>query len=61
MKNKIPFYIIWGKYYNPVLDNYTEKMLGCYQNRCNAYRMVDTLKRAELSCEYHVSTEYFRD
>ena len=61
MKNKIPFYILWGKYYNPVLDTYTEKMLGCYKDKNNAYKMADTLRKIKPVCEYFVFTEYFCD
>lgn len=61
MNKKNPFYILWGNYYNPVLDNYREKMLGCYQDENNALRMADILRKSKPSCEYFVSTEYFCD
>lgn len=60
MRDGLPFYILWGKYYNPVLDTYTEKMLGCYKSENNANRMADTLRKIK-SGEYFISTEYFRD
>lgn len=61
MKNEISFYILWGEYYNPVLDIYTEKMLGCYKEASNANRMADTLRKMKPAWKYFVSTEFFCD
>ena len=61
MKNKSSFYILWGKYYNPVLDTYTEKMLGCYKKENNANKMANTLQKMRPECEYFVSTAFFYD
>lgn len=61
MYNELPFYILWGKYYNPVLDTYTEKMLGCYKEENNANKMANTLRKMKPVCEYFVSTEFFCD
>ena len=59
---KKPFYVIWGDYYNPVTDTYVEKMLGCYQNKDNADRMVDNLRSVfNDGVFYVVREEYFCD
>lgn len=43
----ITLYILWGKYYNPTLDAYTEKPLGYYLTAEHAERMCDTLNRTK--------------
>jgi len=59
---KKPFYILWGRHYNPVTDSYVEKMLGCYQNSNNAERMANKLRSmTNNKIFYMVKKEYFCD
>lgn len=58
MKNEIPVYILWGEYYNPILDTYVEKVLGCYEEENDANRMADTLRKRRPACKYFVSTKF---
>ncbi len=59
---KKPFYVGWGDYYNIVTDSYVEKMLGCYQNKIRAEKMVDALRNSYSSGVFYcVREEYFCD
>ena len=43
----VTLYILWGQYYNPVLDVYTEKPLGYYLTAKHAERMCQVLNRTK--------------
>ena len=45
MMKAITIYILWGRYYNPVLDTCTEKPLGYYLTAEHAERICDALNR----------------
>ena len=47
MMKSVTLYILWGKYYNPVLDVYTEKPLGYYLTAKHAERMCEVLNRTK--------------
>lgn len=45
MMKAITIYILWGRYYNPVLDTFTEKPLGYYLTAEHAERICNALNR----------------
>jgi hypothetical protein len=58
MMKSITLYILWGKYYNPVLDAYTEKPLGYYLTAEHAERMCDVLNRTKTDgSTYYVKVD----
>lgn len=56
------FYIVWGYYYNSMTKSYVEKMLGCYQNKDRAEKMVKSLRsKSDDGIFYTIKEEYFCD
>lgn len=58
MMKSITFYILWGKYYNPTFDAYTEKPLGYYLTAEHAERMCNALNNTKNDdSSYHVQVD----
>ena len=55
----ITLYVLWGKYYNPVLDAYIEKPLSYYLTGEHAERMCKVLNRTNKTdgATYYVKVD----
>lgn len=57
--NAITLYVLWGRYYNPVLDTYIESPLGYYLTAKHAERMCKVLNDTNKTdgSTYHVKVD----